>query len=96
MINYMSLTVSIDGNNGVTEGAEMGCYLASGSRDQTVRIWSTARGKGDREKTHCPKFAQTKLVYSSFQVQGHLGQSVSPFRCNDPEASLSEETRSRS
>uniref|UniRef100_A0A9J7XJI7 Gem nuclear organelle associated protein 5 n=1 Tax=Cyprinus carpio carpio TaxID=630221 RepID=A0A9J7XJI7_CYPCA len=33
-------------NNGVTQGAEMGCYLASGSRDQTVRIWSTARGKG--------------------------------------------------
>uniref|UniRef100_A0A673FRI5 Gem-associated protein 5-like n=1 Tax=Sinocyclocheilus rhinocerous TaxID=307959 RepID=A0A673FRI5_9TELE len=32
--------------NGVTEGAEMGCYLASGSRDQTVRIWCTARGKG--------------------------------------------------
>lgn len=23
-----------------------GCFLASGSRDQTVRIWSTARGKG--------------------------------------------------
>ncbi|XP_016326475.1 gem-associated protein 5-like isoform X3 [Sinocyclocheilus anshuiensis] len=35
-----------DGSNGVTETAEMGCYLASGSRDQTVRIWSTARGKG--------------------------------------------------
>uniref|UniRef100_A0A671MBV8 Gem-associated protein 5-like n=1 Tax=Sinocyclocheilus anshuiensis TaxID=1608454 RepID=A0A671MBV8_9TELE len=32
--------------NGVTEGAEMGYYLASGSRDQTVRIWCTARGKG--------------------------------------------------
>uniref|UniRef100_A0A8C1UX68 Gem (nuclear organelle) associated protein 5 n=1 Tax=Cyprinus carpio TaxID=7962 RepID=A0A8C1UX68_CYPCA len=42
----MSLTLSIDGSNGVTQGAEMGCYLASGSRDQTVRIWSTARGKG--------------------------------------------------
>ncbi|XP_062868196.1 gem-associated protein 5 [Trichomycterus rosablanca] len=25
---------------------EVGGYLASGSRDQTVRIWSTARGKG--------------------------------------------------
>ncbi|XP_067279669.1 gem-associated protein 5 isoform X2 [Pseudorasbora parva] len=35
-----------DGSNGATEGAEVGCYLASGSRDQTVRIWSTARGKG--------------------------------------------------
>lgn len=92
MINDMSLTLSIDGNNGVTEGAEMGCYLASGSRDQTVRIWSTARGKGDRERF----IAQTKLVYNSFQVQGHLGQSVSPFRCNDHEASLPEETRSRS
>ncbi|XP_036380032.1 gem-associated protein 5 [Megalops cyprinoides] len=32
--------------NGVTEGHEKGCYLASGSKDQTVRIWSTARGKG--------------------------------------------------
>uniref|UniRef100_A0A8C1RTW9 Anaphase-promoting complex subunit 4 WD40 domain-containing protein n=1 Tax=Cyprinus carpio TaxID=7962 RepID=A0A8C1RTW9_CYPCA len=42
----MSLTLSLDGSNGVTQGAEMGCYLASGSRDQTVRIWSTARGKG--------------------------------------------------
>uniref|UniRef100_A0A672QUK4 Gem nuclear organelle associated protein 5 n=1 Tax=Sinocyclocheilus grahami TaxID=75366 RepID=A0A672QUK4_SINGR len=42
----MSLTLSIDGSNGVTEGAEMGYYLASGSRDQTVRIWCTARGKG--------------------------------------------------
>lgn len=25
---------------------ERGCYLASGSKDQTVRVWSTARGKG--------------------------------------------------
>ncbi|XP_061104409.1 gem-associated protein 5 isoform X4 [Conger conger] len=32
--------------NGVAEGAEKGCYLASGSKDQTVRIWSTARGRG--------------------------------------------------
>uniref|UniRef100_A0A672SYA7 Gem nuclear organelle associated protein 5 n=1 Tax=Sinocyclocheilus grahami TaxID=75366 RepID=A0A672SYA7_SINGR len=46
MISEMSLIRSIDGSNGVTEAAEMGCYLASGSRDQTVRIWSTARGKG--------------------------------------------------
>lgn len=23
-----------------------GCYLASGSKDQTVRLWSTAKGKG--------------------------------------------------
>ncbi|KAG1969970.1 gem-associated protein 5 isoform X1 [Pimephales promelas] len=35
-----------DGLSLATEGAEVGCYLASGSRDQTVRIWSTARGKG--------------------------------------------------
>uniref|UniRef100_A0A8C6WLS4 Gem (nuclear organelle) associated protein 5 n=1 Tax=Neogobius melanostomus TaxID=47308 RepID=A0A8C6WLS4_9GOBI len=27
------------------EESEEGCFLASGSRDQTVRIWSTARGK---------------------------------------------------
>ncbi|XP_030649137.1 gem-associated protein 5 [Chanos chanos] len=32
--------------NGVGDGDGTGCYLASGSRDQTVRIWSTARGKG--------------------------------------------------
>uniref|UniRef100_UPI003AAE5D3E gem-associated protein 5 n=1 Tax=Centroberyx gerrardi TaxID=166262 RepID=UPI003AAE5D3E len=32
--------------NGVTEGEEKGCHLASGSKDQTVRIWSTAKGKG--------------------------------------------------
>lgn len=50
IINDMSLTLSVDGSNLATEGAEVGCYLASGSRDQTVRIWSTARGKGDKER----------------------------------------------
>ncbi|TRY96147.1 hypothetical protein DNTS_028341 [Danionella cerebrum] len=34
-----------DGETLVSEGAEAGCYLASGSRDQTIRIWSTATGK---------------------------------------------------
>eukprot|EP00064_Thunnus_orientalis_P005982 superscaffoldBa00000603_g5996 len=34
--------------NGITAGEEKGCYLASGSKDQTVRIWSTAKGKGER------------------------------------------------
>ncbi|XP_026855963.2 gem-associated protein 5 isoform X3 [Electrophorus electricus] len=34
-----------DSSNGLKD-AEVGGYLASGSRDQTVRIWSTARGKG--------------------------------------------------
>ncbi|XP_076836153.1 gem-associated protein 5 isoform X2 [Brachyhypopomus gauderio] len=34
-----------DSSNGIKDG-EIGGYLASGSRDQTVRIWSTARGKG--------------------------------------------------
>lgn len=29
----------------VSAGDEKGCYLASGSRDQMVRIWSSARGK---------------------------------------------------
>uniref|UniRef100_A0A8B9H774 Gem (nuclear organelle) associated protein 5 n=1 Tax=Astyanax mexicanus TaxID=7994 RepID=A0A8B9H774_ASTMX len=37
--------LSTDASNGLTE-IEGGGYLASGSRDQTVRIWSTARGKG--------------------------------------------------
>ncbi|XP_070699947.1 gem-associated protein 5 [Pempheris klunzingeri] len=31
--------------SGVSAGDEGGCYLASGSKDQTVRIWSTAKGK---------------------------------------------------
>uniref|UniRef100_A0AAY4EDR0 Anaphase-promoting complex subunit 4 WD40 domain-containing protein n=1 Tax=Denticeps clupeoides TaxID=299321 RepID=A0AAY4EDR0_9TELE len=36
----------IEPSNGVTEGAVAGCYLVSGSKDQTIRIWSTARSKG--------------------------------------------------
>nr|XP_046266368.1 gem-associated protein 5 [Scatophagus argus] len=32
--------------SGVCAAAEGGCYLASGSKDQTVRIWSSAKGKG--------------------------------------------------
>ncbi|XP_069002058.1 gem-associated protein 5 [Embiotoca jacksoni] len=35
-----------EATNGVSAGEEKGCYLASGSKDQTVRIWSTAKGKG--------------------------------------------------
>ncbi|KAM7374027.1 hypothetical protein PAMP_006704 [Pampus punctatissimus] len=35
-----------EATNGVPTGEEKGCYLASGSKDQTVRIWSTAKGKG--------------------------------------------------
>ncbi|XP_061596575.1 gem-associated protein 5 isoform X2 [Cololabis saira] len=35
-----------DGSGGVSAGDVKGCYLASGSKDQTVRIWSTAKGKG--------------------------------------------------
>ncbi|XP_012728852.2 gem-associated protein 5 isoform X1 [Fundulus heteroclitus] len=35
-----------EATNGVSAGEESGCYLASGSKDQTVRIWSTAKGKG--------------------------------------------------
>lgn len=34
--------------SGVSAGEEKGCYLASGSKDQTVRIWSSAKGKGKR------------------------------------------------
>uniref|UniRef100_A0A8C3G1C8 Gem nuclear organelle associated protein 5 n=1 Tax=Cyclopterus lumpus TaxID=8103 RepID=A0A8C3G1C8_CYCLU len=30
---------------GVSAGDEKGCYLASGSKDQTLRIWSSAKGK---------------------------------------------------
>ncbi|KAM4727035.1 gem-associated protein 5 [Anableps anableps] len=35
-----------EATNGVSAGEESGCFLASGSKDQTVRIWSTAKGKG--------------------------------------------------
>ncbi|XP_024865472.1 gem-associated protein 5 isoform X2 [Kryptolebias marmoratus] len=35
-----------EGTNGVSRGEESGCFLVSGSKDQTVRIWSTAKGKG--------------------------------------------------
>ncbi|XP_051793903.1 gem-associated protein 5 isoform X2 [Acanthochromis polyacanthus] len=35
-----------EATNGVSAAEEKGGYLASGSKDQTVRIWSTARGKG--------------------------------------------------
>lgn len=35
-----------EATGGVSAGEEKGCYLASGSKDQTVRIWSTAKGKG--------------------------------------------------
>ncbi|XP_024121575.1 gem-associated protein 5 isoform X2 [Oryzias melastigma] len=34
-----------DPADGASAG-ERGCYLASGSKDHTVRIWSTAKGKG--------------------------------------------------
>lgn len=32
--------------SGPPVGDGRGCYLASGSKDQSVRLWSTARGKG--------------------------------------------------
>lgn len=34
--------------NGGSAGEGRGCYLASGSKDQTVKIWSTAKGRGER------------------------------------------------
>ncbi|XP_060912095.1 gem-associated protein 5 [Labrus mixtus] len=33
------------GGMGVSAGDGKGCYLASGSKDQTVRVWSSTRGK---------------------------------------------------
>ncbi|XP_059207234.1 gem-associated protein 5 isoform X2 [Centropristis striata] len=35
-----------EATSGVSAGDEKGCYLASGSKDQTIRIWSSAKGKG--------------------------------------------------
>uniref|UniRef100_A0A8C3G1B7 Gem nuclear organelle associated protein 5 n=1 Tax=Cyclopterus lumpus TaxID=8103 RepID=A0A8C3G1B7_CYCLU len=35
----------IEATSGVSAGDEKGCYLASGSKDQTLRIWSSAKGK---------------------------------------------------
>nr|XP_061818666.1 gem-associated protein 5-like [Nerophis lumbriciformis] len=37
---------AFDASNGISAGEEKACYLASGSKDQTVKIWSTATGKG--------------------------------------------------
>uniref|UniRef100_A0A4W6DQL4 Gem nuclear organelle associated protein 5 n=1 Tax=Lates calcarifer TaxID=8187 RepID=A0A4W6DQL4_LATCA len=34
-----------DSEGSSSAGEERGCYLASGSKDQTVRIWSTSKGK---------------------------------------------------
>ncbi|KAI9527302.1 hypothetical protein NQZ68_032173 [Dissostichus eleginoides] len=34
-----------EATSGATAGDEKGCYLASGSKDQTMRIWSSAKGK---------------------------------------------------
>ncbi|XP_069051438.1 gem-associated protein 5 isoform X2 [Lepisosteus oculatus] len=33
-------------NGEVEDESERGCYLASGSKDQTIRLWSTRKGKG--------------------------------------------------
>lgn len=41
-----SKTEDGEATNGESTGEENGCYLASGSKDQTVKIWSTAKGKG--------------------------------------------------
>ncbi|TKS83312.1 Gem-associated protein 5 [Collichthys lucidus] len=35
-----------EATSGASAGDDKGCFLASGSKDQTVRIWSTAKGKG--------------------------------------------------
>lgn len=39
----------------MSAGDDKGCFLASGSKDQTVRIWSTAKGKGTKLQ---PRFDQ--------------------------------------
>ena len=31
-----------------------GCYLATGSKDQTIRIWSCSRGRGKANIRHFP------------------------------------------
>uniref|UniRef100_A0A8C7VQH9 Gem (nuclear organelle) associated protein 5 n=1 Tax=Oncorhynchus mykiss TaxID=8022 RepID=A0A8C7VQH9_ONCMY len=43
---YSRVDDNTETTNGMTEGKEKGCYLASGSKDQTIRIWSTLKGKG--------------------------------------------------
>ncbi|XP_054481337.1 gem-associated protein 5 [Anoplopoma fimbria] len=35
----------MEATSGASAGDEKGCYLASGSKDQTMRIWSSAKGK---------------------------------------------------
>uniref|UniRef100_A0AAX7TIK5 Anaphase-promoting complex subunit 4 WD40 domain-containing protein n=1 Tax=Astatotilapia calliptera TaxID=8154 RepID=A0AAX7TIK5_ASTCA len=43
-LTYFFFSSHVIATNGVSGGG--GCYLASGSKDQTVRLWSTAKGKG--------------------------------------------------
>uniref|UniRef100_A0A8C4H2J4 Gem (nuclear organelle) associated protein 5 n=1 Tax=Dicentrarchus labrax TaxID=13489 RepID=A0A8C4H2J4_DICLA len=43
---WSTVAVGKKSNTSILKKNEKGCYLASGSKDQTVRIWSSAKGKG--------------------------------------------------
>lgn len=45
-------------------GDQRGCYLASGSRDQTLRVWSSARGKCRSSRSACDSFESFLFLYN--------------------------------
>lgn len=49
-------------------GDEKGCYLASGSKDQTIRIWSSAKGKGE------PRSDQHQCLKADVWIEAAISQ----------------------
>lgn len=59
-------------NSGAPAGDGKGCYLASGSKDQTLRIWSSAKGKSKRffcRDKNDEKAALTHRTQTSLQME---------------------------
>lgn len=59
-------------NSGAPAGDGKGCYLASGSKDQTLRIWSSAKGKSKRffcQDKNDEKAALTHRTQTSLQME---------------------------
>lgn len=78
---------------GSSVGDRKGCYLASGSKDQTVKVWSTARGKG----VTWSLWLLLKGIH--FPLRTWWAEILSFFpsfcRFDDAKAAASEETRLR-
>lgn len=65
--------------SGASAGDEKGCYLASGSKDQTVRIWSSARGKGRRSRRGLTGISVFRQIFRlKLQIAGFYPHSFSP------------------